>query len=234
MAVRDTPLNGYLFLFYYPEMFEKIAKIITLILCPFLAYGFGIAIYEVIKNSETPKHFYAFAIGFVAFLVFWSFFKKLLQVICTFEHEITHLLFGLLFFKMPKGFKVTLREGGHVKLTGSNFLIYLAPYFFPTVSYLLLPIAFFIPTDYLPIFYGILGASLAFHLVSTWAELHLKQTDLQKSGVFFSFAFLPVANLIFYGALLVLIFGKTEDFLNFWIIGIKESFNLIPLIYSLF
>lgn len=207
-------------------MFEKIAKIITLLLCPFLGYGFGIAIYEIIKTSEVPKQFYTFTIGFIAFIVFWSIFKKALQVVCTFEHEITHLLFGLLFFKTPKGFKVTMREGGHVKLTGSNFLIYLAPYFFPTVSYLLLPFAFIIPTDYLPIYYGILGASLAFHLVSTWAELHLKQTDLQKSGILFSLVFLPVANLIFYGALIVLIFGKTEDFLNFWSIGIKESIGL--------
>ncbi len=213
-------------------MFETIAKIITLLLCPFLAYGFGTAIYEIVKISKLPKQSFAFAVGFIAFLVVWRFFKRQLQVVCTFEHEITHLLFGLLFLKIPKGFKVTMHEGGHVKLTGSNFLIYLAPYFFPTVSYLLLPFFFIVPDKYLPIFYGILGASLAFHLISTWAEVHLKQTDLQKSGILFSFAFLPVANLIFYGALCVLIFGKTDDFLNFWSIGIKESLGLFIKIFQ--
>lgn len=208
-------------------MLQFIAKIITLILCPFLAYGFGLAFYQIGNFDDLPKQFMVFAVGFMAFLIFWRIFKRHLQVVCTFEHEITHLIFGLLFFKLPKGFKVTLHEGGHVKLAGSNFLIYLAPYFFPTVSYFLLLFLFFIPSDYLNIFYGFLGASLAFHLVSTWTELHLKQTDLQKAGIIFSFVFLPVANLIFYGALIVLIFGKTEDFLQFWSIGIKESFNLI-------
>lgn len=213
-------------------MIEFIAKIITLLLCPFLGYGFGLAIYEIVKNSEVPKQFLVFSIGFAVFWIIWRFFKRQLQVICTFEHEITHLIFGLFFFKLPKGFKITLHEGGHVKLTGSNFLIYLAPYFFPTVSYLLLPFFFIIPPKYLPILYAILGASLAFHLVSTWSELHLKQTDLQKAGILFSTAFLPVANLIFYGALIVLIFGKTEDFINFWSIGSKESYNLLISIFS--
>ncbi len=213
-------------------MIETIAKIITLLLCPFLGYGFGVAIYEIVKLSDLPPQSYVFAVGFVGFLIFWRIFKRQLQVVCTFEHEITHLLFGLFFLKMPKGFKVTMHEGGHVKLTGSNFLIYLAPYFFPTVSYLLLPFIFIIPNAYLPVFYGILGASLAFHLVSTWAELHLKQTDLQKSGILFSIVFLPVANLIFYGALIVLIFGETADFLSFWKIGMRESFNLLPVIYQ--
>jgi hypothetical protein len=214
-------------------MIEKTAKLITLLLCPFLGYGFSLAIYQTVKVFELPKQFVAFAVGFIAFAVIWRIFKRHLQVVSTFEHEITHLIFGLLFFKAPKGFKVTMRDGGHVKLSGSNFLIYLAPYFFPTVSYLLLPFFFFVPEEYLPVFYGVLGVSLAFHLVSTWSELHLKQTDLQKSGILFSIIFLPVANLIFYGALIVLIFGKSEDFLSFWSIGLKESFNLIPGILSL-
>lgn len=214
-------------------MLESVAKIITLVLCPFLGYGFGLAFYEIVKVSEFPKQFFAFAVGFIVFAVIWRLFRRKLQVVCTFEHEITHLIFGLLFFKLPKGFKVTMHEGGHVKLTGSNFLIYLAPYFFPTVSYFLLLFLFFVPTGYLNIFYGILGASLAFHLISTWTELHLKQSDLQKSGILFSLAFLPVANLIFYGALLVLIFGKTSDFLNFWSVGAVESLNLVMSIFQI-
>jgi hypothetical protein len=207
-------------------MLERVLKIIVLLLCPFLAYGFGTAVYGIVRLFELPQQSFAFAAGFFGFWLVWQLFKRHLQVICTFEHEVTHLIFGLLFFKRPKGFKVTMREGGHVKLSGSNFLIYLAPYFFPTVSYFLLLFLYFVPVDYLPVFYGILGASLAFHLVSTWSELHLKQTDLQKSGILFSLAFLPVANLIFYGALVVLIFGRKEDFLKFWTTGVSESFGL--------
>ncbi len=207
-------------------MFERIAKIFTLLVCPFLGYGFVISLFDAVNSANLPKQIIAFSVGFIAFLLVWRVFKNLLQVVCTFEHEVTHLIFGLLFFKIPKGFKVTIREGGHVKLSGSNFLIYLAPYFFPTVSYLLLPLFFIVPQEYAYVLYLLLGISLAFHLVSTWAELHLRQTDLQKSGILFSIAFLPVANLIFYGALLVLIFGNADDFGRFWVTGAKESFNL--------
>ncbi len=204
----------------------KIAKIITLLILPFVGYGFGVALYGRASAASLPTQFVPFALGFAAFYLFWRFFKNWLQIVCTFEHEITHVLFGLLFLKWPSEFVVTFRKGGHVKLSGSNFIIFLAPYFFPTVSYLLVPFFFLVPESSLPLFYAVLGASVAFHLVSTWAELHLKQTDLQKAGYIFSFCFLPVANLVFYGALIVLIFGGGTEFLSFWKEGFVNAIRL--------
>jgi hypothetical protein len=127
-----------------------------------------------------------------------------------------------------------MREGGHVKLSGGNFLITLAPYFFPTISYFLLPVAFFIPNRSMPVYLMILGASVAFHLVSTWRDLHWEQSDLHNAGIVFSLIFLPVANLVFYGALLALVIGGTEKFLSFWVIGVKASIGLFPIIKGLF
>lgn len=208
-------------------MLEPAFKFITLLLLPFLGYGFGTAVWRTVAAAgELPERFYYFAAGAVGFWIFWRLFRNYLEVVCTFEHEVTHLLFALLFLKRPKGFRVTLRDGGHVKLSGSNFVIFLAPYFFPTVSYALLPLALVVPGEWLDVFYGVLGASLAFHLVSTWSELHLRQTDLHSAGLVFSFLFLPVANLIFYGALIVLIFGRTEDLAEFWLTGLGESYGL--------
>ncbi len=127
-------------------MKEFIAKSITFLICPFIAYGFGLAVYRVITVAAFPKQtLTAFAVGFVLFVVFWRIFKRHLQVVCTFEHELTHLLFGLVFLKRPHSFVVTRHDGGSVTLSGGNFLITLAPYFFPTVSYLLLPFAYFVP-----------------------------------------------------------------------------------------
>jgi hypothetical protein len=208
---------------------ERIAKLICLILCPFLGYGFGIAILDRAAASNLPTQFVPFLLGMAAFYIFWIFFRRPFQIVCTFEHEVTHLIFGLFFLKWPSEFVVTFRKGGHVTLSGSNFVIYLAPYFFPTVSYLLIPFFFVIPKGSLPIFYAVLGASVSFHLVSTWAELHLRQTDLQKAGYIFSLIFLPVANLIFYGALLVLIFGSTKEFMGFWKDGISNALKLAGL-----
>jgi len=205
------------------------------LILPFLGYGFGSASWQIAQTSilQNPR-FVSFGIGFGLFVIFWAIFRRALQVVCTFEHELTHLFFGLLFLKRPHAFVVTMREGGHVKLSGGNFLITLAPYFFPTISYFLLPIALFIPKQSMPVYLAILGASVAFHLVSTWRDLHREQSDLHNAGLLFSLIFLPVANLIFYGALFALVNGGTEKFLSFWVIGVKESIGLFPVIAGLF
>lgn len=205
-------------------MIKFIAKIVTFLFLPFLAYGFGAAVHQSIVSFDFPKqNLIAFFAGFISFAVFWIIFKRPLQVVCTFEHELTHLLFGLLFLKRPHSFVVTRHDGGYVELSGGNFLITLAPYFFPTVSYLLLPLLYFIPKSAMPIYLAILGASVAFHFASTWAEIHWQQTDLHEAGIVFSLIFLPVANLIFYGALTSLMFGGANAFLKFWTVGATES-----------
>lgn len=149
-------------------MRELIAKTIAFLICPFTAYGFAVAVRREVAAAAFPKQtLIAFAAGFILFLIFWRIFKRHLQIVCTFEHELTHLLFGLIFLKRPHSFVVTRHDGGSVTLSGGNFVITLAPYFFPTVSYLLLPLVFFVPKDAMPIFLLLLGASVAFHLVST-------------------------------------------------------------------
>lgn len=209
-------------------MKKRVAKTITFLICPFVAYGFGTAVYRAVSVSNFPKPtLIAFAAGFILFILFWRIFKRSLQVVCTFEHELTHLVFGLLFLKRPHSFVVTRHNGGSVTLSGGNFIITLAPYFFPTVSYLLLPFAYLIPKEAMPLFFAALGASVAFHLVSTWAELHWRQTDLHEAGILFSSIFLPVANLIFYGALAALIFGGASGFSRFWTTGARESLVLL-------
>lgn len=208
-------------------MKERAAKIITFLICPFLAYGFGASLYRMMEAAHySGRDLIFIAAGFVSFIIIWRIFKRHLQVVCTFEHELTHLLFGLLFLKRPHSFVVTRHDGGYVELSGGNFLITLAPYFFPTVSYCLLPLAYFVPPKFQPVFLAVMGTSLAFHFISTWGELHWRQTDLRKVGFLFSLFFLPVANLIFYGALAAALLSGARGFSGFWTVGIRESFNL--------
>jgi hypothetical protein len=206
-------------------MLNFIGKAVTVLLLPFLAYGFGKAFYEVFANRPWPAaRVWPFLLGFASFAVFWLVFKRFLQPLCTFEHELTHLIVGLLFFKRPKSFSVTLSRGGSVELYGGqNFLVTLAPYFLPTVCYLLLPVAWFVPKETLPLFFGILGGSAAFHLLSGWQEFHFGQSDLHEAGLVFSLLFLPVANLIFFGAVLSLIIGGNEKFFSFWKQGLANG-----------
>src|SRR5438445_12285668 len=123
-------------------MMEKFVKGIAILICPFLAYGFGISLFRDLSHAGLHHGVTAFIAGFIGFAIIWGLFKRQLQLICTFEHEVTHVIFGLLFFKVPRSFVVTRHEGGHVTMMGGNFLITLALYFFSIVSYLFFPLRF--------------------------------------------------------------------------------------------
>ena len=210
------------------NMLNLLGKIVAFLLLPFLAYGFGTAFYEILtKQTWQMSRVMPFVIGFAAFALFWMIFKRFLQVFCTFEHELTHLIVGLLFLKIPKSFKVTFTQGGYVEMYGGqNFLVTLAPYFLPTVCYLILPLAWFLPEKSLPVYLAILGASISFHLFSGWQEFHFGQSDLHEAGLFFSILFLPVANLIFFGAILALVISGNDKFFGFWKQGFVNGFFL--------
>jgi hypothetical protein len=145
----------------------------------------------------------------------------------------THLIVGLIFFKMPKSFNVTFTKGGYVEMYGGrNFLVTLAPYFLPTVSFLILPFGWFLPIEYLTIYFVILGSSVAFHLLSGWQEFHFEQSDLHDAGLIFSIMFLPVANLMFFGAIIAFVFGGNNDFFNFWKNGFLNAYDFVRFLFS--
>jgi hypothetical protein len=214
-------------------MLNFLGKTVALLLLPFLGYGFGIALYEILsKQPWQYSRILPFAIGFGAFTLFWLIFRRFLDVFCTFEHELTHLIVGLMFFKMPKSFNVTFTKGGYVEMYGGkNFLVTLAPYFLPTICLIMLPLAWFLPTQYLPVYFGVFGASVAFHLFSGWQEFHFEQSDLHDTGLIFSLLFLPVANLIFFGSIVVLVINGNDKFLIFWKQGFVGGFSLLKSIF---
>src|SRR5208282_6940101 len=92
--------------------------------------------------------------------------------IYVFGHELTHALWTWIFGGQVKKMKVS-SEGGHVVLSKSNFIIALAPYFFP--FYAVLVIAGFAVghcfwnwADDLVWFFLAVGAAYAFHVTLTW------------------------------------------------------------------
>ena len=208
-------------------MLDRIGKVLAILSLPFWAYGFGVATFTVATFSNLwTMRFLSFVIGFAIFACIWRFGKRQLQPIFTFEHELTHLLVALLFLNIPRELVVS-SNGGHAVYSGrSNFLITLAPYFLPTVSYLLIPIFWFLPEKHNLICLGLLGASVSFHFFSTRGEIHLGQTDLHEAGLLFSFIFLPAACLVFYGGILALVLGGTDQFISFWKQSFQECMNL--------
>ena len=122
------------------------------------------------------------------------------------EHETTHMLFAVLTFHSPKDINIKRGFGGNFIYTGrGNWLISIAPYFFPTSAALVIGAggfyAFFnqVPPQS---YWLILGLMTGYHLISTLDEIHLGQTDFKAAGYLFSLLFLPGINLITYGLLM--------------------------------
>jgi len=147
----------------------------------------------------------------------------------TLEHELTHLLIGLLFLKIPTGIRVSAHEGGEVRQIGfgttGQVWVTLAPYFFPTISIAVLILAYIAELNTL-LLLGILGWTTAFHLITNWSETSFRQPDLQKAGILKTILILPVMNLICYGAVLAFVADGSKGFINFWLAGFREAFQL--------
>jgi len=114
-------------------------------------------------------------------------------------HELTHALWAWLFGGQVKRMKVTA-QGGHVIVTKTNFLIALAPYFFPL--YAALVVAVFAGghliwnwQPYVAWFHLLLGFTYAFHLTLTFCVLQTRQTDITEHGYLFSTAVIFLGNV---------------------------------------
>lgn len=210
------------------NLFAHVLRALVLLILPFLAWGYGRATLTVLRQaSGAPARFIAFAIGAALFVPVWLFFYRRLGFFATMEHELTHLLVGLFFFKAPKTFHVTAEEGGAVHLAGSNFVIALAPYFLPTISYLLLPISLVLRREYETYLLALIGFTVAYHVFSTWHETSLRQPDIRGSGIIFSALFLPVANLIFYGGILAFVLDDFAGGARFWAQGFTNAYTIV-------
>lgn len=214
---------------------SKISLALFLIAAPSLIVGFGREFLEVLKDfSLKDSRWFAFLVGAAVFVpvhfIAKNFFNSLWCWLETFEHELTHLLIGLLFLKIPVGFRVSAHEGGEVRQIGfgstGQIWVTLAPYFFPTVSVFVLIIAYLMNLNN-STFLGILGFSTAFHLVSNWGETSFRQPDLQKAGILKTILILPVMNLICYGAVLAFVAGGGKGFKNFLFEGFFTSFETV-------
>lgn len=120
-------------------------------------------------------------------------------------HELTHAAWAWLFGAEVRRLKVT-SNGGHVVITKTNFLIALAPYFFPLYAVLVVAVFFLAHLiwdlrRFLALFHLLLGAAYAFHVTLTAHILKTRQSDITQQGYFFS------AVVIYLGNISVLLLG---------------------------
>lgn len=180
---------------------KRIVKIfIGLISIPLIIASFQAFIIQLksfaMAHETIPYYFFG---GFTAYLVFQSIFFKPMRTY-VFGHELTHALWSMMFGGRVKKF-VVRQQNGKVLLTKTNFLINLAPYFFPIYSffvfiiYLLLK-CFEKERPFLGSIIFLLGITFSFHLALLLHAFSLRQSDIKKTGRLFSLTLIILFNII--------------------------------------
>ena len=124
-------------------------------------------------------------------------------------HELTHAVWGLLLGAKVGKMKVG-KNGGHVMLSKSNFLISLAPYFFPFYTGLVIALwylvgVFWDVSAFESWWLGVVGLTWGFHVTFTVFMLSQTQPDVQENGRLFSYVIIYLANLVAVALWMILI-----------------------------
>ena len=137
-----------------------------------------------------------------------------------FGHELTHALWATLMGGKVTGFKIG-ETGGHVEVTRVNFLIMLAPYFFPIYTfavvtlYALLTIVIDLSAWH-PFWLTLIGFTYGFHFTFTILALAHQQSDVSENGHLFSYTVILLMNLLLVGFAMVCFSTPTlEDLFHF-------------------
>src|SRR6266699_1016714 len=181
-----------------------VKTIIAVLLLP-LCIGVSNALVMVLRASGGANTVWVpMLAGAACWLVILLLLPKPMWVY-VFGHELTHALWTWLFGGRVQKFKAT-SQGGHVVITRNNFLLTLAPYFFPlyvAVVVLIFTLGHWLWgwTRYLAWFHLLVGAAYAFHVTLTCHALRTRQSDISQQGYLFS------AVIIWLGNVAVLLFG---------------------------
>lgn len=210
---------------------------IGLLLLPF-GIGATFAFVKIVAGVVvlTKEHYY-FLAGFGGyFLTHILLYKPLSMYV--FGHEFTHVLWTFMFGGNIKSMKVSSR-GGHVVVTKSNFLINLAPYFFPIYTFFVFLIYWlfsymFYVEKYFAVFLFLIGFSLAFHLALTFFAIRQRQSDIHEIGYVFSLSFIYVVNIFVVMLVLKMIFPLEIKYMDFVKISCYKSKEIyILIVFSL-
>jgi hypothetical protein len=178
------------------------------------------------SNLVDAPHFRAALLGFLVGSGVWVALGKRLSFFSVFEHELTHLIFGLMMFQRPRSFYASEKRG-HVTSDGGNFIDNLAPYYFPTFSYMLLGVYPLLKAEVYGYFFPILGFVTGYHLVSNVAEFSFSESDIRRSGRLFSTVFCIFAAIVAFGFVMAFIIGGYKGGLEFLGAGWHEARDVV-------
>lgn len=200
--------------------------IILLPVCAGFCWQLGATVTRITYEPLIP---YYFTGGFLLYLTVHALFRKPILAYVV-GHELTHALFAVLFGGSVKAFHAT-EKGGHVRITKSNVIITLAPYFFPLYTFAALG-AFWIARaagvpSLEPWFVLLAGAAFAFHVLLTFIFLQEDQNDIREHGAFFSYPLILLFNIMLFALVIRLLLARDMSFLSFLAGGIIKSVTII-------
>jgi hypothetical protein len=172
---------------------------IAILLLPVCA-GVTRALFRVLESTGQAQTIWiAILAGAACWLVIYLMLPKPMWWYVV-GHEFTHALWTWMFGGRVKRFKATAK-GGYVVVTKNNFLITLAPYFFPI--YTAAVIALFLLGHlvwgwmrYAVYFHVLVGVTYAFHVTLNWHVLKQHQSDISEEGYLFSAVVIWLCNIL--------------------------------------
>ena len=158
---------------------------------------------DVLRNADSRGSMFSLesgclALGYFAWVFCWLFLPQPVRVYIL-GHELTHALWAVLFGGKAKNLSIT-PSGGSVKVTKSNVLITLAPYFFPFYTMILIGLFLLVKLFMGAVPYPLgwlffLGFTWAFHFTFTLQSLWTSQPDIQEYGRLFSYSLIYLLNV---------------------------------------
>jgi hypothetical protein len=184
--------------------------VISIILC----FPVTLAFTDILKNLTINSRIeLGFFIGFAVYLIIHIvFYKPVFMHVMA--HELTHIFWAFLFGGKAKKLEVSA-SGGRVLINRTNFVITLAPYFFPLYTFIFLGVYIIAKEQYLPYIAFLIGASLSFHIALTLYSMKTAQSDFHEdSNIFFSLSFVYLMN-VFVIALIFSLLSEKVNYLEF-------------------
>jgi hypothetical protein len=176
--------------------------LLGLVLLP-ACWGMALAVYDSLMVTAGAGGFASAEVisllgGILAFALSWAALTRPVRAYVL-GHELTHAIWALLFGARVSDLKIG-DGGGSVRVSKSNFVITLAPYFFPFYTFVvivaaLVSYAFFRPLPFLPLWMFMIGFTWAFHVLFTLETLSHRQPDIREYGRVFSWAVIFIVNV---------------------------------------
>ena len=175
--------------------------LIGLLLLPVSAAA-SMALYgllRAIQPGSAPPDVWWLVGGFIFWLVLYFVLPRPVRTYVL-AHELTHALWGWMMGARVSNLRVA-EDKGSVTLSKTNFLITLAPYFFPLYTVLTIVLfgvlgLFYAVEQYHLWWMGMIGFTWGFHFTFTISTLMQHQSDIRACGHLFSYTFIYSLNTI--------------------------------------